>query len=46
MQRAKAGLAMIILIVSAVIFSYFMQDKIRAKFTAVDVSSEEPAPGS
>jgi len=44
MQRAKAGIAMIFLIVSAVIFSVFMQDKVRAKFRAlVDSESEAPA---
>jgi len=35
MQRAKAGIAMIVIVVAAIIFSIFMQDKIRAKFRAL-----------
>jgi hypothetical protein len=45
-MRAKAGIAMVLLVVAAIFFSIFMDDKVKAKFMGSEVSGEETSPGS
>ncbi|MCH8347118.1 MAG: hypothetical protein IH901_01270 [Proteobacteria bacterium] len=46
MIRAKAGVSMILLVAAAIFFAFFMEDKVKAKFTGHEVSGEETSPGS
>lgn len=46
MQRAKAGFAIIFLIVGAIIFAAFMEDKVLAKFDSETAKEAETAGGS